>query len=112
MDTVRTAAIGVGYLGRFHAQKYASLPESRLVAVVDADAGARDRVAAECGCRAVGDFEEILEAVDAVSIATPTPLHFPIARACLERGVHVLVEKPITETPDQARELVRLAAER
>jgi predicted dehydrogenase len=112
MDMVRTAVIGVGYLGRFHAQKYASLPESRLVAVVDADAGTRDRVAAECGCRAVGDFTEILEAVDAVSIATPTPLHFPIARTCLARGVHVLVEKPITETPDEARELVRLAAER
>jgi predicted dehydrogenase len=112
MGTVRTAVIGVGYLGRFHAQKYAALPGSELVAVVDADAGTRERVALECGCRAVADFHEILGAVDAVSIATPTPLHFPIARTCLASGVHVLVEKPITETPDQARELVRLAAER
>ncbi len=56
--------------------------------------------------------EQILGEVDAVSIATPTPLHFPIAQACLARGVHVLVEKPITETPEQARELVRLAADR
>jgi predicted dehydrogenase len=112
MDTVRTAVIGVGYLGRFHAQKYATLQGSRLVAVVDSVAATRDRVAAELGCRAVADHREILGEVDAVSIATPTPLHFPIARECLERGVHVLVEKPVTETPEQARALIAIAAER
>ena len=110
MDQVRTAVIGVGYLGRFHAQKYAVLPHSRLVAVVDARAEARDRVAAEVGCRSVPDFHEILDQVDAVSIATPTPLHFPIAQECLQRGVHVLVEKPVTETPEQARSLIETAA--
>ncbi len=112
MTKVRTAVIGVGYLGRFHAQKYAALGESELVAVVDPDAATRERVAAETGCRAVADYNRIFDEVDAVSVATPTPLHYPIARACLEHGVHVLVEKPITETPEQARELVRLAAER
>ncbi|NJD32669.1 MAG: Gfo/Idh/MocA family oxidoreductase [Gammaproteobacteria bacterium] len=110
MQYVRTAVIGVGYLGRFHAQKYAALPDSRLVAVVDADPAAREKVAAELGCRAVGDFRDILGGVDAVSIATPTPLHHPIAKACLERGVHVLVEKPITETLEEARDLVALAS--
>ena len=70
---------------------------------MDAQAETRDRVAAELGCRAVADYRELLGEVDAVSIATPTPLHFPIARECLERGVHVLVEKPVTETPEQAR---------
>jgi predicted dehydrogenase len=110
MEPVRTAVIGVGYLGRFHAQKYAALPESKLVAVVDARAEARDSVAAEVGCRAVADYREILDDVDAVSIATTTPLHFPIAQHCLERGVHVLVEKPITETPAQARTLIETAA--
>ena len=109
MQDVRTAVIGVGYLGRFHAQKYATLPRSQLVAVVDADAAARDRVAAETGCRATADFREILDSVDAVSIATPTPLHHAIARECLERGVHVLVEKPITDTLEQARSLVEIA---
>ena len=112
MQTVRTAVIGVGYLGRFHAQKYATLPRSRLVAVVDADPEVRERVAAEVGCRAVGDFREILGEVEAVSIATPTPAHYEIARECLERGVHVLVEKPITETLDDARDLVKVAANR
>ena len=110
METVRTAVIGVGYLGRFHAQKYAVLPDSALVAVVDASAGARDKVAAEVGCRAVADYREILGEVDAVSIATPTPAHFAIAKECLERGVHVLVEKPITETPEEARALIATAA--
>jgi len=112
MHIVRTAVIGVGYLGRFHAQKYAALPDARLVAVVDPDAAARERVAAEVGCPAAGDFREILGEVDAVSIATPTPLHHAIARACLEHGVHVLVEKPITETLEEARDLVALAAAR
>jgi predicted dehydrogenase len=104
--------IGVGYLGRFHAQKYAALPESQLVAVVDAREDARDKVAAEVGCRAVADYRDILGEVDAVSIATTTPAHFPIARECLERGVHVLVEKPVTETPDQARALIETATRR
>ena len=110
MQKVRTAVIGVGYLGRFHAQKYAALPGSQLVAVADASPEVREKVAMEVGARAVADYREILGEVDAVSIATPTPLHFPIAKECLERGVHVLVEKPITETLEQARDLVALAA--
>src|SRR5512136_2522961 len=110
MQKVRTAVIGVGYLGRFHAQKYAVLPDSQLVAVVDANAEARERVAAEVGTRAVADYRDILGEVDAISIATPTPLHYPIAKECLERGVHVLVEKPITTTLEEARSLVETAA--
>jgi predicted dehydrogenase len=110
MQKVRTAVIGVGYLGRFHAQKYAALPAAELVAVVDASEENRTRVAAETGCRAVADYRDILDDVDAVSIATPTPLHYPIAKECLERGIHVLVEKPITTTLDEARSLVETAA--
>ncbi len=112
MQPVRTAVIGVGYLGRFHAQKYAALEGVQLVGVVDADAATRERVASEVGCRAVADFGELLGEVDAVSIATPTPLHHPIARECLEHGVHVLVEKPITQTVDEARELIAVARTR
>jgi predicted dehydrogenase len=110
MQKVRTAVVGVGYLGRFHAQKYASLPAVELVAVVDASAGNREQVAAETGCRAVADYRDILGEIDAVSIATPTPLHYPIAKHCLEHGIHVLVEKPITTTLEEARSLVDTAA--
>jgi len=110
MRKVRTAVIGVGHLGRFHAQKYAVLAEAELVAVVDANEENRARVAAETGCRAVADYRELLGEVDAVSIATPTPLHYPIARDCLDHGLHVLVEKPITTTLEEARSLVETAA--
>src|SRR6187431_1797033 len=108
----RTAVIGVGYLGRFHAQKYAQLAQSRLVAVVDADTAAAAKVSAELGVPAVSDYREILDQVDAVSLAVPTPLHHPIGRALLEHGIHVLVEKPIATTVAEARELIDVARAR
>lgn len=111
-DPLRTAVIGVGYLGRFHAQKYAQLAGSKLVAVVDADLAAAQRVATELGVRAESDYRSILDEVDAVSIVVPTPLHHAIGRAVLEKGVHVLMEKPIATTIDEARELVALARAR
>ena len=110
MSSIRTAVIGVGYLGRFHAQKYAQSTKSELVAVVDSRADARDRVAAELATRSVGDYRELLGKVDAVSVVTTTPAHFEIAAAFLRAGAHVLVEKPITEQPAEARELIDIAA--
>lgn len=110
MARIRTAVIGVGYLGRFHAQKYAALDDSQLIAVVDADPATGQRVADELGVRSMSDYRNLFGQVDAVSIATPTPRHFRIARDCLEHGVHVLVEKPITETLEEGRELVAVAA--
>ncbi|MEJ0005200.1 MAG: Gfo/Idh/MocA family oxidoreductase [Steroidobacteraceae bacterium] len=110
MKKVAVAVIGVGYLGRFHAQKYAQLEECELVAVVDARQQAREAVATEVGARGLPDYRSLLGEVDAVSIVTPTAAHFLIAREFLEAGAHVLVEKPITETPQQARELIELAA--
>lgn len=112
MARIRTAVIGAGYLGRFHAQKYAALPQVDLLAVVDTDAEARDRVAREVGCEAVADYRSLLGKVDAVSVVTPTPLHHRVSMDFLEAGAHVLVEKPITSTMDQARELVATAARR
>ena len=111
MPVLRTAVVGVGYLGRFHAQKYAQAAGSRLVAVVDASEAARTRVAAETGARSVSDYHELLGQVDAVSVVTPTPAHHPIALDFLRSGAHVLVEKPITETVEQARALIDAARE-
>jgi predicted dehydrogenase len=110
MQKIRVAVIGVGYLGRFHAQKYAQAAGCELTAVVDARAEARDAVAQELGTRAVAHYGELLGKVDAVSVVTPTPGHFGIARDFLSAGAHVLVEKPITETAAEARELIALAA--
>ena len=112
MERLRAAVIGVGYLGRFHAQKYATLPDCALVGVVDQRPEAAAQVASELGVGAFADYRELLGKVDAVSIVTPTPLHFEIARAFLEHGAHVLVEKPITETVTQAQQLIMLARQR
>jgi len=110
MGTIRAAVIGAGYLGRFHAQKYASEPACTLVAVADTRADAREALSRELSTRGVADHRELLGQVDAVSIVTTTPAHHAIARDFLEAGAHVLVEKPITETPEQARDLIELAA--
>jgi predicted dehydrogenase len=110
MNKIRAAVIGVGYLGRFHAQKYAQLADCELVAVVDGREEVHKAVGAETGSRGISDYRELLGKVDAVSVVTPTPAHFEIADAFLAAGAHVLVEKPITETPEQARALIARAA--
>jgi predicted dehydrogenase len=109
MQKIRAAVVGVGYLGRFHAQKYAQLPDCELVAVVDARPESREAVAKELATQPVADYRELIGKVDAVSVVTPTPAHVGIAREFLSAGVHVLVEKPITETTEEARALIELA---
>ena len=112
MQKIRTAVVGVGYLGQFHAEKYAMLPNSELVAVVDADRERAAMVAEKVGSSACTDYREIIDRVDAVSVVVPTRFHFEVARAFLEKGVHVLLEKPITTTLSEAEELIRIAAAR
>jgi len=112
MEKIRAAVVGVGYLGRFHAQKYSQADGCELVAVVDSRAESREQVSAELGVPGLADYRELLGQVDAVSVATPTPVHFSVARAFLESGAHVLVEKPITETQAEAAELIELAKQR
>uniref|UniRef100_A0A831UCD0 Gfo/Idh/MocA family oxidoreductase n=1 Tax=Geobacter metallireducens TaxID=28232 RepID=A0A831UCD0_GEOME len=111
-EQIRTAVIGVGYLGLFHAEKFAQLPESDLVGVVDTSQARAEEVAAKVGTTAYTDYRELLDKVDAVSIVVPTQFHFEVAKAFLERGVHVLLEKPITTTVEEADELIRIAEEK
>jgi predicted dehydrogenase len=106
---IRTAVIGVGYLGRFHAQKYASLPNSQLVGIADPSAAARAAVGAELKVAAHADYRDLLGSVDAVSIVTPTPTHFEVAKAFLEAGASVLVEKPMTVTVEEGERLIQIA---
>ena len=108
---LRVAVIGVGYLGRFHAQKYAAMEGVELVAVADLDEERARTVAQEVGCRAVTDFRELLGEIDAASVVVPTVHHHRVALPLLERGVHCLVEKPLTATLEEADELIE-AAER
>jgi len=109
-EKIRTAVVGVGYLGQFHAEKYAQLENAELVAVVDLDRERAAQVAEKVGARGCSDFREILGQVDAVSIVVPTQSHYEVAKAFLEKGVHVLLEKPITTTLAEADELIRIAA--
>jgi predicted dehydrogenase len=110
MTPLRCAVVGAGYLGRFHAQKYAALADCELVGVADPSAEARERLKGELGVAAFADHRELLGRVDAVSIATPTSLHHAVARDFLAAGAHALVEKPITATAEEARDLIALAA--
>src|ERR1700722_8941962 len=109
MKKIKCGVIGVGYLGKFHAQKFAALPRAELTAVCDVNALAAHEVAQQLNTVAYSDFHQLLDKVDAVSIAATTKQHYAIAKACLLRGKHVLIEKPITETVAQAQELVALA---
>lgn len=109
---LRAATVGVGYLGTFHAEKYASRGDVDLVAVADVDTARADTVAQRLGTVAVADYRSLIGRVDCVTIATPTPLHFSMAREFLENGVDVLVEKPITATVAEARMLVEVAERR
>lgn len=112
MRPIRCAVVGVGYLGKFHAQKYAALPQADLVAVADIDLSTAEAVARAVGCRAVADYRELLGQVEAVSIVVPTTLHHQVAKDFLLHDTHVLLEKPITATLEQADELIALARER
>ncbi len=109
---IKTGVIGVGYLGRFHAQKYASIDGVELVGVADIDHTQADLVALECDCPAFYDYRTLLEKVDAVSVAVPTSLHHEIAMRCFEKNVDVLLEKPMTVTLAEADQLISVAAGR
>ncbi|MEK6243632.1 MAG: Gfo/Idh/MocA family oxidoreductase [Pseudomonadota bacterium] len=109
MKKLRTAVIGVGYMGKFHAEKLAASTDAELVAVVDADAARAKEVAAALGCAHEADYRTLLSRVDAVCVAVPTEKHHAVVRACLEAGVHVLVEKPLARTLDEADALLALA---
>jgi len=107
---LRTAVVGVGHLGRFHAQKHKMVEDVELVGVCDSQREQAEKVARELGVRAFfNPMDLIQEKVDAVTVAASTPAHFDLVNMFLESGVHVLVEKPIASTSAQAEKLCDLA---
>lgn len=110
MSEVRIGVIGIGHLGTYHLQKYARLEGNRIVAVADIDTERARRAAAIYGCDVADDYRDLLGKVDAVSIAVPTEAHFEVARAFLEAGCDVLLEKPMTVTLAEADALLAAAA--
>jgi predicted dehydrogenase len=117
MKTLRIAVVGVGYMGRFHAEKFAAMKDAgqagvagaELVAVVDADPARGREIAAALGCGHAADYRPLLSRIDAVCVAVPTEKHFAVVRDCLDAGVHVLVEKPLSRTLREADTLLELA---
>ncbi len=108
-NKVRVGVVGVGYLGRFHALIYSRIPDVELVGIVDTDTARALEVAEEAGCPALPHCDDLLERIDAVSIVVPTSLHLEVARSFLERGIHMLLEKPIAPNREEGEAIVRLA---
>ncbi|MEA3223830.1 MAG: Gfo/Idh/MocA family oxidoreductase, partial [Thermodesulfobacteriota bacterium] len=106
MKRVKVAVVGVGYLGEFHAEKYAAMSDVDLIGVVDIDEKRLSQVAQKVGSKPYIDYKEILDRVEAVSIAVPTTLHSKIAIPFLEKGIAVLLEKPMTSNLDEGRRII------
>jgi predicted dehydrogenase len=108
-NKIKTAVIGVGHLGKEHARVYHALEDADLVAVCDTNESNGRAIADRYGVRFTGDYRDLLGDVEAVSVATPTVHHYEATCACLEAGIHVLVEKPVSHTLAEADEMIRLA---
>jgi predicted dehydrogenase len=111
-DKLKVGVIGVGHLGEYHVQKYKAISNVDLVGVVDADLDRADEIAGRYDVRAYGNHEEILDKVDAVSLAVPTEMHFEVAKDVLSKGIHLLIEKPITYEIEPADIMVTIAREK
>ena len=109
MKKLPVGIIGVGHLGSLHAKMYAGISSAALVGVVDSDKARAEGIAREFNTKAFPSIDELLKHVSAVSVVTPTSTHFAIAEQAITRGVHVLIEKPITTTTAEAVSLVNLA---
>ena len=106
---IKVGVIGVGYLGKFHAEKFAALEDAALVGVADVNSHRAQEVARGLNTQAFTDYRELLPQVAAVSVAATTTQHYAVVRDCLNQGVHVLVEKPLAVTVAEADDLVELA---
>ena len=112
MKKLRVGVIGVGHIGKNHARLYAEAETAEFTAIYDTDSANAARVAEEYKVRIANSLEEFATLVDAASVATPTSSHFAIAQPLLEKGKHLLIEKPIAEETAEASQLAQLAQER
>ena len=112
MKKLRVGVVGAGYLGRFHAEKYARMDDVELVGVVDIDKFQAEDVAGKFNTKAYSHHQYLFGKVDAVSVVVPTPAHFSVAKDILENNIDVLIEKPMSETTEQADELIGFAKSR
>jgi len=111
MEKLKIGVVGVGHLGKLHTKMFAQIETCELVGVYDQNMEQAKAVAAEFGTKCYEDLDELLSKIDAVSIAVITSAHYEVAKKCLLEGKHVFIEKPITSTIDEAKELVKIAAD-
>lgn len=109
MDKIRVAVIGVGHLGSIHARIYKEIESCCLVGVCDIDKNRLNETSAKLDVPGYANYKELLDKIDAVSIVTPTKLHYQIARDFLKKNIHTLVEKPFTTNIKEASQLIKLA---
>lgn len=109
MDKIKIGVVGVGYFGQFHAEKYAHINDVELVGVVDVDISRARDIAKRYQTQSLFHHADLFNKVQAVSIAVPTPFHYPLTKDFFLRGVDVLLEKPISSTLEEADELIGLA---
>src|SRR6266849_5902055 len=110
MKKLRVGVVGVGHIGSNHARLYADIPSADFTAIHDVDLGRANSIAKKYRVTAAKSLEEFAELIDAASVATPTNSHYEVAHPLLQRGKHLLVEKPITENTRDAGDLAELAA--
>ncbi len=109
-NKIKTAVVGVGYLGTFHAEKYSTLENSELIAVVDVRKEQVDKISTKLNVKGLNDYKELKDlGVQAVSVAADTTKHFEIASWLLSNGIDVLLEKPIASNVEEAQKLVEIA---
>ena len=113
MNKLKVGVIGVGSMGKNHVRSYAALKNiCNLIGVYDVDQQLAQEIADSYGVKSFSSLDKLMEEVDAVNIATPTTTHFNIAKKALNNNLHILLEKPITDTIDQAEKLLQEASDR
>jgi len=108
-EKLKVGVIGVGYLGKFHAEKFSRMDHVDLVGVADINEKRSTEIAKELQTDAYTNISELIGKIDAASVVVPTPMHFTISKECLENNVDILIEKPMTATLEEADELIRMA---
>lgn len=111
MSNIKVGVIGTGHLGRIHTKLWSENEKATLIGIFDPDTERAAEIANEFNCETLNSIDELTDKCDAVTIAAPTIHHFDIAKHCVEKNVHCLIEKPITQTHEQGLELIKLAKE-
>jgi len=108
-EKIRAAVVGTGHMGQYHVALYSEMNDVDLVGIVDASKERADEIASRYSTKGYTEYTELFDKIDVVTIAVPTSLHYEVAKPFLERGIHVLLEKPVANSLEEATELFEIA---